>query len=207
MTVDLRRHDLVWLAPGAAWTPNVDALARWIAAGRPLVVRRRDGSLAPDDVPLGVALPLAEGRLRIATVVDWKAIVRSTRPLSIDAVIESAPPVRRAALADLDRLGAALDTPFSVYGSHAWQAICGEPCVTPDSDVDLLWDARDTAHLARVVEALIDWERGHGLRADGEVRFADGAAVAWREFVGRPARVLVKRDDGVAMERSPLAAA
>jgi phosphoribosyl-dephospho-CoA transferase len=204
---DLRRHDLVWLAPGAARTPDSDALARWIAAGRPLVVRRRDASLARDDVPLGVALPLAEGRMRIATVVDRRAVVRSTRPLSIGAVIDGAPPARHAALADLDRRGAALDTAFSVYGSYAWQAICGEPCVTPDSDVDLLWDARDAAHLTRVVDALVRWEHEHGLRADGEVRFADGAAVAWREFVGRPARVLVKRDDGVAMERSPLAAA
>ncbi len=59
---------------------------------------------------------------------------------------------------------------------------------------------------ARVIDVLREWERTHGLRADGELRFADGAAIAWRELGSAAARVLVKRDDGVALEPSPLRA-
>ena len=43
------------------------------------------------------------------------------------------------------------------------------------------------------------WQRQSGIRADGEVRFANGAAVAWPELLNAPRKVLVKHDRGVAL--------
>jgi phosphoribosyl-dephospho-CoA transferase len=211
-STDTRRHDRVWLA-AATWRSHLVGelddqrsalLDDWIARGRALVARRREPSATADACFLAVALPLSAGRTRIALTVDRKAVARVAAPLRLDEVIDRAPNDRRAALAALHERSAAIDTRLHVYGSYAWQTIAGEPCVTPSSDLDLLWDARDAAHVERMLALLSAWEIEHGLRADGEARFADGAAVAWRELYAQTSRVLVKRDDAVALESSPL---
>ena len=215
---NLSRHTRVWLDP-STWpellrSPHdartCDALGDWIAKGRPAVARRRDAS-ADDDCALGIALPLARGRARIAFIVGARAVVRVAQPLRLDEVIASAPRAWQAALHDLVLRGGRTGTSFHVYGSLAWQHITSEACVTPDSDVDLLWTARDVPHIERTLVLLAEWERAwehaSGLRADGELRLPGGGACAWRELVSRPERVLVKTDDGVAMRPSPLPAA
>ncbi len=165
---------------------------------------------ADDDCALGIALPLARGRARIAFIVGARAVVRVAQPLRLDEVIASAPRAWQTALHDLVSRGEYSGTSFHVYGSLAWQHITGKACVTPDSDVDLLWAARDVSHIERTLVLLAKWERAwehaSGLRADGELRLLDGGACAWRELVSRPERVLVKTDDGVAMRPSPLPA-
>jgi phosphoribosyl-dephospho-CoA transferase len=209
----LSRHARVWL-DATTWRRHLKTsiddhrlalVDQWIARGNALVARRRDASAPPDDCHLGVALPLRADRLRVAVVVDRAAVVRVDRPLRLDEVVAYAPGAHRVALMALHRRAIEIGTVFRVYGSFAWQAISGEPCVTSRSDLDLLWDARGPAHVAQVIALLEAWEGDHGLRADGEARFANGDAVAWRELAHSTARVLVKRDDGVALEPSPLA--
>ncbi len=143
----------------------------------------------------------------MAFVVASRAVVRVAQPLRLDELIASAPAGWQAALQDLVVRGERVGTSFHVYGSLAWQHITGKACVTPASDVDLLWAARDGSHVERTLELLVEWERESNVRADGEVLLRDGGACAWRELLGRPARVLVKTDDGVAMRPSPLDAA
>ena len=205
------RHDLVWL-DAVTWrdglrssldearTAEVDD---WVRRGRALVTRRRDADADADGCCLGIALPLAAGRRRIGLVVDRQAVTRVAAPLALDAVIDAAPLRWHAALRDLHRRAAEVDTPLRVYGSFAWQAISGEACVTSTSDLDLLWDARDDDQVSRAIGLLLEWERDSGLRGDGEVRFADGDAVAWRELTTGASRVLVKRDDGVMLKPLP----
>ncbi len=179
------------------WTTGSVEVAHWWSGAA-----SRD---APADTCFAaVALPSASDRIRIAISFADEAIVRTASPLRLDEVIAAAPTDRRPALDHLRARAATIGTTLHVYGSFAWQAICGEACVTPSSDLDLLWDARDANHAATVIATLRDWESTHGLRADGEARFADGGAVAWRELASSAARVLVKRDDGVALESSPL---
>ncbi len=43
------------------------------------------------------------------------------------------------------------------------------------------------------------WEHSYGLRADGEIVFPDGMAVAWREWSRPNDRVLAKRIDTVKL--------
>jgi phosphoribosyl-dephospho-CoA transferase len=213
-STDTRRHDRVWLA-AATWRSHLIGdlddrriawLDDWTTRGRALVTRRREPSATADVCFLAVALPSSAGRTRISLAVNRKAVTRVAAPLRLDEVIDQAPNERRIALAALHERSAALDTSLHVYGSYAWQMITGEPCVTPDSDLDLLWDARDAAHVERMLALLSAWEIEYDLRADGEARFADGASVAWRELYARTSHVLVKRDDAVALERSPLSA-
>lgn len=201
------RHERVWLHP-SSWRAalreplddeTIEHVDRWIRRGRATVARRRDAGRGDDDRCLGIALPIAHGRRRIALVVDRQAIVRIAPPLSLEAVVDAAPFRCRAVLADLARRADARGTALSVYGSFAWQAISGEACVTAHSDLDLLWDAESADAAERTIALLVEWEAASGLRADGEVRFPNGDAVAWRELTTDASRVLVKRDDGVAL--------
>jgi phosphoribosyl-dephospho-CoA transferase len=212
-TATWSRHARVWL-DATTWQRHLRGsideepwalVADWIERGNALVARRRDAQAPADDCFLAIALPLRAGRARIAVVVGRDAVVRVDRPLRLDEVAAHAPDSRRAALDALERSGVAIGVVFRVYGSFAWQAICGEPCVTSRSDLDLLWDARDATQVAQVIDLLARWELDHGLRADGEARFPNGDAVAWRELGAATARVLVKREDGVALATSPLA--
>lgn len=198
----------VWLDP-AGWRaavvaeidgPTVDAIDRWAAAGRAFVARRREPA-SDADCFLALARP---GKVRIAFVIDRAAVRRIAPPLRLAEALAAAPAHRQAALQDLVDASARVGVVFHVYGSFAWQCIAGEPYVTESSDLDLLWRASDPQTIAAVIALLAAWERTAGLRADGELLLPDGDAVSWRELASGAARVLVKRDDGVALRVSPL---
>jgi phosphoribosyl-dephospho-CoA transferase len=205
-----RRHARVWL-DRAAWrsalrgtldASSLDAVAGWIAAGRAFVVRRRDAD-AGDACCLGVALPLAAHRRRIGLTIDPRAIARVAPPLTLAEASDAAPADWHAPLADLRARASRIGIAFHVYGSLAWQAISGEPCLLQTSDLDLLWTARDADEVHRVIAMLAAWEAVSGVRADGELLLANGDGIAWREL-RRPAdRVLVKHCDGVSLQPSP----
>lgn len=205
------RHARVYLdraawRRGAARPPaaNAAVVDEWIDAGRPLVGRREDAALA-DPVHCHVAITLspARGGLRIPLVIGRAAVVRIDPPLRLDEVVASAPDDRRDALMRLvDEAGDAGIGLF-VYGSFAWQAMTDERYVTSRSDLDLLFDVRDDSTVPRATAMLLRWERIAGVRADGEARFANGDAVAWRELASGAARVLIKRDDGVRLGPPP----
>ena len=208
------RHARVWLDP-LTWRAHLrssldpralDVLADWIANRRAAVARRREAG-ADDDCYLGVALSPALGKARIPFVVGSQAVTQVAGPLNLDRVIDTAPADWQDALRDLVLRGQRADTVFCVYGSLAWQHISGETYVTPNSDVDLLWTARDVEHMRRTLELLTGWEHESGMRADGELLLPDGSAVAWRELLTAHDRVLVKTDEGVTMRPSPLRAA
>lgn len=204
----LARHDLawlrdpsraaVWVAAPALW-PEVE---RWSRTGRPFVVRRRQVDDPPDGVPLGLPLPPAKGRVRIALVVDSRAVVRTGAPPSLDDVVDAAPgrwrPALRQVAAEARDVGAVL----RVYGSLAWQHLTGEAYVTDESDADLLALARDHEELRRLCALLSRREADRHPRLDGEIVLPDGGAVAWRELVGGQRAVLVKRLGGAAIEAS-----
>ena len=200
----MRRHDLAWLAPdaaalarlsGASCTPEHTArtlLGGWIRCGHPLIVTRQPpGSGA--EISLGLALPPARGKARLAFLVPLAGVLRTSAPPALASVCERLPatwqPKLRALLASREVAGAAP----RVYGSAAMQVVTGEPCLGPASDLDLrlappTWAAAVTvaAALARIDETVT------GPRLDGEIWNPDGVAVAWRELAMRPERVLTK---------------
>ena len=172
-------------------------VAAWLESDRPLVVARQPGSMVPDTISLGLALPPAQGKRRIALSVAAHDIARHTRPLLFADTITHAPAEWQPALAELHDAAINIDIELRVFGSLAWQALSGLPYLTPRSDIDLLWHARSQAQLQQGIELLARWEQSSGLRADGEVLFGASSAVSWREWStlksGDDQRVLVKR--------------
>lgn len=209
---ELRRHHLVWLSPGAA--PAVTggaeahadaslhlALAFWLEAKWPLVVRRQTSPAWPEVISLGMPLPPSAGKRRVGLEVDARSILRRDMPPRLEDVIPQMPAERRPALHRLGASARAIGVELSAYGSCVMQSLTGMPYVVRDSDVDLLFRPTDNARLDRTLALLSAWEREEGWRADGEIVVGNGAGelgVSWREWweaehrTGGAARVLVK---------------
>ena len=208
----MRRHWLVWIRPecraAAAAQIADDAMrahvAAWLAADRPLVVARQPcGETQSDTIAVGLALPPAQGKRRIAIVVPTKDIARYTPSLRLADSLVHAAIEWQSALAELDAAATDIDIELRVFGSLAWQALSGLPYLTPQSDIDLLWHAQSRKQLQQGIALLARWEQSSGLRADGEVLFGENSAVSWREWAtlksGDSQRVLVKRKSSAVL--------
>ena len=173
-------------------------VSAWLAADFPLVVARQPcGEALSDTIAVGLALPPAQGKCRIALSVAAHDIARYTLPLRLADALAHAPAAWQPALAELDFEATKVDLELRVFGSLAWQALSGIQYLTPQSDIDLLWHPQSHAQLQQGIALLARWEQDHGLRADGEVLFGGSSAVSWREWAtlksGDDQRVLVKR--------------
>jgi len=197
-----RRHELVWLRPGAPASVDppeaAPALAAWLARGLPLVAARRDPA-RPDAVALGLTRPPGAPPRRIAVRAAPVAIARTAPPPLLADAAASAPAAWRAALRGLDREARRAGLALRVHGSLAWQHVSGDPFLGPASDVDLLVAVRDAAALERAL-ALLRRHAAGPPRLDGELLLPGGRGVSWRELAADGARVLVKRADAVALE-------
>lgn len=194
----MHRHDLVWLDPQAALTAlsagDEPRLRSWLQARLPLVVARRDPPADADQLRLGVPLPLAEGRARLALRVAADQVQRLQPPPLLEEVLHSAPAAWQAALQALQASCRTLPASPRVFGSFAWQALTGLPYLHAGSDLDLLWEVDGPGQAKAICRVLQRWEHQHGMRADGELRFGGNAAVNWREYAGAAPQVLVKAD-------------
>jgi phosphoribosyl-dephospho-CoA transferase len=155
------------------------------------------GNGISDTIAVGLALPPAQGKRRIALSVAADDIARHTLPLLLSDALANAPAAWQPSLAELDAAAIHIDIELRVFGSLAWQALSGLPYLTPQSDIDLLWHPLSHTQLQRGIALLARWEQTSGLRADGEVLFGASGAVSWREWAtlksGDDQRVLVKR--------------
>jgi len=196
----LPRHTLVWLSAHAAWQADIAAhesrLADWFAQGRPAIVARRAADDADPRLRLGVPLPPAEGKLRLALRMPAHDVLRTAAPPTLQAVLEG------DLVQDWQRPLQALQdiAAARVFGAFAWQHLTGLHYVHARSDIDLLWRIDTAAQADALVARLQAWETEHGRRVDGELCLVDGGAVNWREYAGRSREVLVKRLDGAALE-------
>ncbi len=196
----LPRHTLVWLSAHAGWQADIAAhesrLADWFAQGRPAIVARRAADDADPRLRLGVPLPPAEGKLRLALRVPAHDVLRTAPPPTLQTVLEGdAPQDWQRPLEVLQNIAGA-----RVIGAFAWQYLTGLRYVHARSDVDLLWPIDTTAQADALAARLQAWEAEHDRRVDGELCLGGDAAVNWREYAGRSREVLVKRLDGAALE-------
>ncbi|HEL3782653.1 TPA: malonate decarboxylase holo-[acyl-carrier-protein] synthase [Stenotrophomonas maltophilia] len=196
----LPRHTLVWLSAHARWQADIAAheprLADWFAQGLPAIVARRAADDADPRLRLGVPLPPAEGKLRLALRVPAHDVLRTAPPPALQTVLES------DLVQDWQRPLQALQdiAAARVFGAFAWQHLTGLHYVHARSDIDLLWRIDTIAQADALVVRLQQWEAEHGRRVDGELCLADGGAVNWREYAGGSRQVLVKRLHGAALE-------
>ncbi|KAA0596229.1 phosphoribosyl-dephospho-CoA transferase [Azospirillum lipoferum] len=193
-----------WVRLGEGWAEHLRSplaaaehaeVGDWCSVGRPLVIARGRPGDAAGELRLGLATP---DRRRIGLHVAAAAVAERLDPLPLAEAVDSAPAAWRPMLAELARRAQELGTAAAVYGSLAWQRRTGLCYVRPESDVDLLFAPSDQRQLDRLLDLLA--ETGDGIpRLDGEILLPDGAAVAWRELAGRPARLLVKEPAEVGL--------
>ncbi len=217
----LARHSLVWLSADgwqrvaqsmAAMAADVNyqaVLQRWQRHDWPVVLRRREADTPEDQLCLGLALPPDSNgnKTRIPFKAQLADVQRITDPLALRAVLKYAPPAWSGALhafaGDCLHGGIAM----RIYGSWAWQILTQQNYVTPGSDIDLLFAPGTAEELTRGLGLLA--QHAARLPLDGEIVFAEGQAVAWKECwqalqAGNQQRVLVKTGDMVKL--TPLTA-
>ncbi len=204
--IGLRRHTLVWLsqAPGAEDAQDRALVDRWQADGRPFVVCRRRGE--PGELSLGFCavhdkFPEIRPR-RIAAHTLAKHVVRIARPPGLKEVAKCRPAAAHAAaFARLGTEAARAGLDLRIYGSWMWQALTGEPHVRPSSDLDILVEVRGRRDADGAAGFLEHQEPGLPFKLDGELVFADGGEVQWREYRQDTPEVLLKAVDSVRMIR------
>lgn len=191
------RHGWAWLR--SEWhsflqtpisTEASEAIEQWRRQGRPFVVA---SAAIPSDVRqirLGLA---TTDKQRIGFQLDSHACLATAAPPALCKAATVAPASWKTSLERLSVLARVFGFHASVYGSLAWTYRTGVKFVREDSDLDLLL----TAHTATLHQTYAFLELLHADRApprlDGELLLEVGA-VAWREFVQRPAELLVKHN-------------
>ena len=185
----VERHSIVHLHPGLSIEPIV---SEWIAAGRPLIARRRLCSDGTGLVPLGLPLPPSQGKRRLSVAVPPEGI-KSVGPPPLLADARIAAPV---AWGPVITALVALDPGTRCFGGIAWAFLTGLPYLSATSDLDLLWHASGAGDVARLLPALAAIDADAPMRLDGEIVMPDGLAIQWREWASDAAELLAKAAGG-----------
>jgi phosphoribosyl-dephospho-CoA transferase len=169
-----------------------------------VIVRRRAEAEDPGLVPVGVPLPPAAGKRRVALLFPPDGVLQRSSPPSLRAAARVADPVWRSTIASLLALGARTGIEPSVFGSLLWQHQTGLTYLSPHSDLDALWPVPAGFDVLSLVFGIAKVQRDAPLRIDGEVIFSDGSAVNWRELwnahrAADRATVLAKTMEGVRL--------
>ena len=131
---------------------------------------------------MGVPLPPAAGKMRIALTVAEQAVLERSPPPSLPAVFLAADPAWGPTIHALVALGARHSVSPAAFGSLLWQYLTGLPYLSPRSDLDVIWPVRADCEIGALVAGIAAAELGAPMRIDGEVVFPDGDAVNWREL-------------------------
>ncbi len=202
-----RRHHWVWLKPDVVLedtgisVPDRLFLQNWVTSGRPLVAAR---SPSDREIRLGVTRPTTGLRQRVGVTVAPEAVLRVMPPLSLEAVQAHAPKSWQPTLQHLRAIGSRHAIDIRVYGSLALQYFAPEPCLNPDSDLDVLLEIENEAAIGPLLTELEALQTRHPIpRIDGEMRMGEWA-VAWREL-GEVRRhqgwLIAKSDRAVALKK------
>jgi phosphoribosyl-dephospho-CoA transferase len=207
-----RRHDLLHVAPDVwasvlAHRPalaDLPLLRTWADSGWPVIVRRRAEAEDPGLAPIGVPLPPAAGKHRVALLFPPEGVLRRSSPPSLRTVASVAGPGWQSTIAALLDLGQSVGLEPSAFGSLLWQHQTGLTYLSPHSDLDVLWTVPADLDVLSLVSGVAEVQRDTQLRIDGEVVFPDGSAVNWRELwnehrTGGRAGVLAKTMEGVRL--------
>jgi phosphoribosyl-dephospho-CoA transferase len=202
----LRRHDLVFVSPGA-WRSLVNdradlagepLVAGWADRGWPLIARRALAGEA-DGLALGLPLPPSLGKRRLSVLLQPDDVIATAPPPLLSAAIDVAPPTWRRTLERLVELAARHGVEARVFGSLAWHLLTALDYLTARSDLDILLSFARAGDLARLAADLATIEAAAPMRLDGELVRDDGAGVNWREIHARVSEVLVKTIGGIAL--------
>lgn len=182
----LARNDLVWI-DALAWqqiqahewdTQAREILKHWESCDFPLVVGRQRADVPDQEVCLGLPAPRQWGLRRLALQAPGDRIKAqgSFPSLAQVARIHVWGPLVQDLRSGLMYCG----VDARVYGSHGWQYLTGLPYLHEESDIDLTIQVPDFETARQVAQQLASTQLPQ--RLDGELVFAGGLAVAWREL-------------------------
>jgi phosphoribosyl-dephospho-CoA transferase len=198
--MQVERHRLVYLDP-ARWDeilathPSLRAIpvvVHWVAAGHPLIARRRVCEDMAGLVPLGLPLPPSLGKQRLAITVPPDTILSDAPPPLLAEAKRTAPTAWQETIAAL----VALAPETRCFGSLAWAYLTGLSYLSETSDLDLVWQASIASDAARLAAALVRIDAEAPMRLDGEIVTPTGLAVQWRESASDAPEMLVKAAEG-----------
>jgi phosphoribosyl-dephospho-CoA transferase len=183
---------------------DLQLVGSWADRGWPVIVRRRSEADEPALVPVGLPLPPAAGKRRVALLLPPDGILQRSSPPLLRTAARVADPGWRPTIASLLALGARVGVEPSAYGSLLWQHQTGLAYLSPHSDLDVLWPVPAGFDVLSLVFGIAEVQREAPLRIDGEVVFSDGSAVNWRELwtayrAADRASVLAKTMEGVRL--------
>ena len=205
------RHDLVWLklnavkhaeyAGPAPMEPMraLSLLHRWVLGNYPLIVARQH------DVPkgclrVGLAEPATWGKRRLAFLVNVDDIERQQPGPLLGEIVHRLPQAWQPGAAELAVSLKELGVPAHVYGSSAMEVLTGLPCLTANSDLDVLFKPEDKAAAKALCVRLNQLRLTHPeFKVDGEVLNHAGDAVNWLELSQQRVQLLAKSNQVVRL--------
>jgi phosphoribosyl-dephospho-CoA transferase len=176
-----------------------DAVFEWLARDRPLIARSRQPADGTHLQALGLCLPDAKDKRRVALRAPPAAVARHDEPAPLHEVAHVLPraarPVARALVDAARRLG----FEARAFGSAAWQWRTGEAYLREGSDLDLLAAPPGATALKEWLAGLGRFDAASPMRLDGEVECPSGDCVNWRELANGGADVLLKSSSGARL--------
>jgi phosphoribosyl-dephospho-CoA transferase len=174
-------------------------LNHWQVRNLPLVITHQRCGEPTQQVSLGLPAPAQWSRRKLALTVPASAIAQSQMFPKLHQ-IASAHALGKDVLALANAL-ADSGVQAQVYGSYAWQFLTDLNYLHSSSDLDLILSVANLAQAKAVSHRLENTQLA--MRLDGEIAFASGHAVAWRELLlllhGQVAQVLVKSRLGLVL--------
>jgi phosphoribosyl-dephospho-CoA transferase len=166
--------------------------------------RRRGETEDRHLVPVGVPLPPAAGKRRVALLIPSEGILQRSPPPLLHAAASAADPNWRSTVDALVAVGGRGGVEPAAFGSLLWQHLTGLAYLSPHSDLDVLWSIPANFDVHSLACSIAEVQRGAPLRIDGEIIVPDGSAVNWRELwnahqAADRATVLAKTMEGVRL--------
>jgi phosphoribosyl-dephospho-CoA transferase len=157
-------------------------LEQWADREWPVIVRRRAMGEDPGIVPVGVPLPPAAGKRRIAFVLSPDGILQRSVPPLLRVAAKVADLGWQSTIDSLLALGARTGIEPLAFGSLLWEYLTGLDYLTPQSDLDVLWPVPADVDVLPLVSGIAQIQHDASFRIDGEIVFPDGSAVNWHEL-------------------------
>jgi phosphoribosyl-dephospho-CoA transferase len=142
-------------------------------------------SVKSDDinmVPVGVPLPPAAGKSRIAVNIPREAVIARAAPPGSRTAARTAQPAWQSTIAALLVLGKQHGIEPAAFGSLLWEHHTGLSYLSTTSHLDLIWPAHASCGIASLLDGIARIERAAPMRIDGEIVFRQGAAANWPEL-------------------------
>jgi phosphoribosyl-dephospho-CoA transferase len=167
----------------------------WALCSWPLVVRSALCEDAAGVVPLGLPLPLASGRRRLALELSTEDLIDWAPPPRLVDAAAVAPECWRSSIATLIEL----DPEVRCFGSLAWEHLTGLAYLSATSDLDLLWRVESAGAADALALQIANVAEQSPMRLDGEFTNSAGVGVQWQEWHSSAQELVAKDRDGVRL--------